>query len=360
METGHATEYFLGSNSERGFFSLYSDMADTSAGDFIWLIKGGPGCGKSSFMRKIGAAAESAGFSVEYTRCSGDPDSLDAVYIPEKKLCYADATSPHCMDAALPACSESYLDLGAFYRTDKLRQRRGELAAMNARYKEIYARIYGLIAAAGKLEPYGIPELIGERERAYVCRRAQGVAEREFGRGGGKRLGRQKHRFISAISCRGCLRLDATVASVCQRVYALDNEYGLADSYLQTLADAARQRGIDAVLCHSPLHPERLEALLIPELSLGFVSGGTMFGEVRGAARNVRLDAVPQKEKLQRLRKKIRSSVKLRDAVLREALSALSEAKQLHDEIESVYNPHVDFDGVYSLCDLHIKNMLRI
>ena len=79
METGHATEYFLGSNSERGFFSLYSDMADTSAGDFIWLIKGGPGCGKSSFMRKIGAAAESAGFSVEYTRCSGDPDSLDAV-----------------------------------------------------------------------------------------------------------------------------------------------------------------------------------------------------------------------------------------------------------------------------------------
>ena len=84
METGHATEYFLGSNSERGFFSLYSDMADTSAGDFIWLIKGGPGCGKSSFMRKIGAAAESAGFSVEYTRCSGDPDSLDAVYIPEK------------------------------------------------------------------------------------------------------------------------------------------------------------------------------------------------------------------------------------------------------------------------------------
>ena len=43
-----------------------------------------------------------------------------------------------------------------------------------------------------------------------------------------------------------------------------------------------------------------------------------------------------------------------------EALSALSEAKQLHDEIEAVYNPHVDFDGVYSLCDLHIKNMLRI
>ena len=34
-------------------------------------------------MKRIGAASEQAGYDVEYVVCSGDPSSLDGVYIPE-------------------------------------------------------------------------------------------------------------------------------------------------------------------------------------------------------------------------------------------------------------------------------------
>ena len=48
--------YFLGANSKDGFYSLYGGFpADKNA--FLHIIKGGPGTGKSGFMRALGDAA---------------------------------------------------------------------------------------------------------------------------------------------------------------------------------------------------------------------------------------------------------------------------------------------------------------
>ena len=75
MEKQQTMRWFLGANSAEGFRSLYEDFC-RSEGDFLRIIKGGPGCGKSSFMRHIGEAAEKKGLEVEYILCSGDPDSF--------------------------------------------------------------------------------------------------------------------------------------------------------------------------------------------------------------------------------------------------------------------------------------------
>ena len=87
MENKHIV-WFLGSNSEHGFHSLYDGFC-SSAGDFLRVIKAGPGTGKSSFMRTIGRAAEEAGHAVEYIVCFGHPDSLDGIYIPDLDIGYA-------------------------------------------------------------------------------------------------------------------------------------------------------------------------------------------------------------------------------------------------------------------------------
>ena len=67
------TEYFLGGNTAQGFYSLYDSFCPPRGGMFLWVIKGGPGCGKSTFMKTIAAAAEEAGLVAERVRCSGDP-----------------------------------------------------------------------------------------------------------------------------------------------------------------------------------------------------------------------------------------------------------------------------------------------
>ena len=85
---------FLGANSGTGFYSLYEQLLHGRLDDLL-IIKGGPGCGKSSFMRAVAKELSDAGEEIIYVNCSGDPDSLDGVLIPSIKTGLVDGTAPH-------------------------------------------------------------------------------------------------------------------------------------------------------------------------------------------------------------------------------------------------------------------------
>ncbi|WP_144512077.1 hypothetical protein [Bacillus sp. FJAT-22090] len=61
-------------------------------------IKGLPGCGKSSFMKKFGEEAKLHGLDIRFIWCGLDANSVDGIVIPELQLCMVDATSPHIYD----------------------------------------------------------------------------------------------------------------------------------------------------------------------------------------------------------------------------------------------------------------------
>lgn len=98
--------YFLGANSNEGFYSLYAGLTDPQRGEQLKMIKAGPGGGKSGFLKRIGEAIEQAGAQVEYIHCSGDPDSLDGIRMPQLGIAYIDGTAPH---AAVTKCFDSQL-----------------------------------------------------------------------------------------------------------------------------------------------------------------------------------------------------------------------------------------------------------
>ena len=88
-------QFFLGANSPTGFYSLYDQLIDPDRARTVYILKGGPGCGKSSLMRRVGAAMAQRGLEVTYILCSGDPDSLDGVVIPALGAALVDGTAPH-------------------------------------------------------------------------------------------------------------------------------------------------------------------------------------------------------------------------------------------------------------------------
>ena len=85
---------FLGANSGGGFYSLYGQLLNARFDDLL-IIKGGPGCGKSSFMRTVAEKFTEKEYKVIYVNCSGDPDSLDGVLLPELRVGLVDGTAPH-------------------------------------------------------------------------------------------------------------------------------------------------------------------------------------------------------------------------------------------------------------------------
>jgi hypothetical protein len=357
METGKTTAYFLGANSRYGFYSLYDGFADLCGGDFLWVIKGGPGCGKSSFMKRIGRAMQEAGQPVEYIFCSGDPDSLDGIWLPEKRTGYVDGTAPHVIEAQYPGTASLYLDLGAFYDAGALESELGRICDINAHYKALYARAYELISAGALLAPKCEGTVWGEREKAIIDRRISGLAARELKRAHGP--GSIKTRFISALTCRGRVFLQETVEALCERVYSLDNELGLARYYLAALADQASALGSELILCPDPVDPKQLEGVLLPELGLGFIASGSGVSYNGPVWRHVRLDALPERAAVAGARSEVRLSRRLSAQTFDSAVQKLAEAETLHDELEAVYNSHVDFDGLYSAADDHICYLMN-
>ncbi len=91
---GKVKRVFPGGNTAVGFYSFY-DYIITPDATRILVIKGGPGVGKSTFMRRIADEMVERGFDVELHHCSSDNSSLDGVVIPQIGVALIDGTAPH-------------------------------------------------------------------------------------------------------------------------------------------------------------------------------------------------------------------------------------------------------------------------
>lgn len=341
--------FFLGANSGAGFYSLYDGFC-CGEGDFLNLIKAGPGGGKSSFMRAIAAAAAERGYDTECILCSGDPDSLDAVYIPELHLGYMDATAPHAGEPGCFAHDSRYVNLGEF--CERISDPRA--VELTDKYRSMYKTAYAYLTAAASVENVQLTELASADIIGKVRSRAKRVAERELGRKASG-SGRVYRRFVRCISCSGELVLAESVRKLCKRIYLLDDRYSLAQEYLDELLEQVKIRGENAIVCPSPLLPERLEAVLLPECSAGFVLSRVMPDEQTG--RHIRLDALLPRESAAAVKAELRKKEKLARELTDEAVRWLARAKEYHDELERVYNPHVDFCALDNFCKAEIERI---
>ncbi len=91
--TGVRTDAFFGAGTPDGAVDYIACL--TVDIPHRYFLKGRPGTGKSTFLRKIAQAAQRAGWAVEVYHCSFDTDSLDMVVIRERGVCVFDSTAPH-------------------------------------------------------------------------------------------------------------------------------------------------------------------------------------------------------------------------------------------------------------------------
>ncbi len=353
MNDQRILRYFLGGNTSSGFYSLYDSFVSPSDDCFLWVIKGGPGCGKSSFMKMLGSAAENAGFSVEYAVCSGDPGSLDGISIPELKTAYMDGTAPHTADTHMAAVDSAYIDLGAYYDYEAISDCKNELKQLYGGCAARYKKAYSVFSAAGAVQNGWQDEFSTQSEKEEAVKRVSGIALREFGKRH-REKGLIKRRFLSALTYNGLSSLPETSAALCNRFYVFENRLRMAAPALNFLCEAASEAGHDVIACLNPLTPEKIEAVLLPSLSLGFITDECALNSGLDA-RRIRLDALADVERLKKTRAELRRCEKLTEALVSEGCSNLHEAKLMHDEIERIFNPNVDFDGIGALAQKHLK-----
>ena len=357
MQADDKIRYFLGANSPLGFYSLYDQLIDPKQANAIYILKGGPGCGKSSLMRRIGARAEELGEQVEYIHCSGDPDSLDGIVLHGAKTAVVDGTSPHVIEPHYPGVVDSYVNLGDCYDKAGLKDVRQEIMNCMVGYKDCYKRAYRCLDAAAEIAEDMRSILTTQALEEKTAKRAHGILSREV-RTTGTGTGQVIQRFLGAITHQGSLTYYSTADALCKRVYVLEDSYGLSHLMLTHLLTGITHSGYDVIACPSPMAPDQLEHLIVPELSLAFlrVSPGAVYH--KRPYRRIRMDAMADPELIRRSKTRLRFSRKVSSALIDEAVESLAQAKTMHDDLEALYNPHVDFNRVYQIADELSKTIL--
>lgn len=351
-------QYFLGANSPQGFYSLYDQLIPIEDASAVYILKGGPGCGKSTLMRQVALAAEEADMEVEYILCSGDPDSLDAVVLPRQGIALADGTAPHVIEPKYPGIVERYVNLGECYDTAALSPLRHSVKDCMSGYQDCYRRAYRCLDAAAQIMADVRAALSSPELEQRMQKRAAGILGREVRRRKAQTPGRVTQRFLSAVTHKGEITLFETAQAQCSRIYELSDSYGLAHTMLTYLLAGITAAGYDVVACPCPMVPERLEHLLVPQLSLAFLSTSPTAPFPGRPYRRIRLDAMVGPELLRRSRPRLRFSRKVAASLMEEAVSSLAQAKAMHDDLEAIYNPHVDFERVNRTAQAIIRDIV--
>ena len=333
---GRTIRTFLGANSEKGFYSLYPQF--TADAD-VYVIKGGPGSGKSGMMKKIAAAACAEGYFTEYCYCSSDAESLDGVRIPERGICILDGTPPHTFEPRLPGVRDVMLNTGRFWDRALLRGQREEIEAISEEIRKEFARTYRFLASAGQG---------AEEARLTALRRTDADGIRTLARSLLRRhgktpetTGRLHPRFLSGISPQGYVTNKDTIYTLCDKVFPLRDRYGLSDLFLEEAAQYANDRNSEAYLFYDPLQPDRLRHVALPGEGIAFV---TCDRQTNFEPQNAyRIDLKRFTDLSTEETALCKRAATWKEEALKGALEALAREKAYHDDLEEYYVTAMDF-----------------
>lgn len=323
-------KYFAASNTEKGFVSYFAENFRDRA-DRCYIIKGGPGTGKSRLMNEMGAAAEGAGGRVEYYYCSSDPASLDGLYIEFGKdsFCVLDGTAPHAEDIVSPGTVDNILDLGRFWNAKSLREHKEEINLWGNKKKKAYAAAYRSLASYGSLTRTADALL-------EDCTDIEAIAEETAKIAMSLGAGKEIRSPLSAIGMRGRVSFDSFREDSKLTLSVADSRgYGVSYLYFEHLIRAVGG-------CRTSPHP------ILAGRYTGLLSGGVAIVEasITDAGEEV-IDIADFVDREAYLRVKDRAEHLrvLAGGALDEAEIAFREAGEAHMKIEEIFISAMDFEA---------------
>jgi len=344
---GNGRSFFAASNSRRGFQSYYESCFRHRV-DRLICIKGGPGTGKSTLMRHVANEAERRGWRAEYYYCSSDADSLDAVLLFGKgrSLGLVDATLPHTFEPGLPGAEEEILDLGQFWNSTLLTERRGEITALNCRKAEGYRMAYRYLAGAGEMSDIMREVVPGVLDRPRMERTVRRLLH-DCSAGDGK--GDFDVGLSASIGMKGRVRLD-TYLSLGERVCLIEDYHDSAFEMMRLLTNEAFGRGLRARVSYHPILPDEVDALyLIDSKTVFLVCSAREVEACRQSAPHARLISMRRyvcRESFALVRGQVRYAMQMREALIAGAKDAFARVSEAHEALERLYGEAMDFAAV--------------
>ena len=261
---------FLGANTAKGFVSRFAESYNADEGWRAYIIKGGPGTGKSTMMKQLAAFFAEKDERVELCPCSSDPDSLDAVIFHDRRVVILDGTSPHTVDPVYPGVCEKIINLCDCWDDSAFAGKETEIIRLIRENKALHRKASRYIGAAGGLIEENRRTAAAFTDEKKIRRFARSLCRRMVKEGG---TAQESVRFLSGITPKGIVFQRGGIAEHYKTIIALEDEYGAVGrvffSELRTVLLGAGKR---IITCYNTIHPEIIDHILLPDEGLAFCS----------------------------------------------------------------------------------------
>ncbi len=340
-------KYFLAANSANGFVSEFLSNCDNNYKTYI--IKGGPGTGKSTFMKKVAEKAGKAKENVVFCPCSSDPESLDAVILKDKKIIILDGTAPHTVDPVYPAVCQEILNFGQFWETEKITNR-DEIIKITDLNKSLHKTASRYITAAGDLlyDNFKTAESCTDTEK--LERFAKKLCRKFIPQKDGKP--KEAVRFLSGITPSGFVAFDETVTNLCESIIIISDEfYSVSSVILRLIREYSLKNGYEIITLKNSFFPNLIDHIIIPELSLA-IATENRFINFSTDSRRIHSRRFVDSRLLHNSKNRIKFNNKAAKELLCSAYFTLKQAKAVHDELESHYINAMNFEKLNNFSDM--------
>lgn len=351
---GIVRKLFPGGNTSIGSYPLFEYIIPENVNK-IFCLKGGPGVGKSSMMKKISKEFIEKGYDVELFYCTSDPSSLDGIVIKDLGAVFLDGTAPHIVDPKNPGAIDEIINLGEYWNLKGIEQNREEIVACNKDISNSFKRAYKFLSAA---EPIyrDIEEKYSDcMDFGKVNLLTSNLIEEIFKDIKSSDVYKPiRHLFGTAITPIGHIDYADSMLVNAKKVYYLSGEIGTGKTtLLKKVSEKAVEKGMSVEVYHYPLIPEKIETVLIKDLGIA-ITTSSIFKDEETIDLNKFVDEI----KLSPYKEEVKFDKKLLDELINYAILNLKRAKSKHDIIESYYVPNMRFDDIDKLKDELISRIL--
>lgn len=355
---GTIKDIFPGGNTSRGFYSFYRYILGQDEARRIICIKGGPGTGKSSLMKKVSKYFNEKGYNIEHHHCSSDNNSLDGVVIKGLNVAILDATSPHLVDPVNPGAVDEILNMGDCWNEEGFKKYRHNIIDINKKVGKHFKRAYRFLGAA-KLVYDDWSTYNTEALNIHKLNLLKENLKETLLTTSPSNIGFDRHLFATAFTPNGIITYIENLSADYKNIYVLKGGPGTGKTnVLEFLSTEALRRGYYVEIFHTPLIPEKIEHILIPDLNVAILTSNEINNlDIQGNI--IDMNDCLNLITLEKNKAEIQYDATEFYKLLNKGLATIKQAKSLHDKLETYFIPNMDFSKMDNVLTKIINKINR-
>lgn len=328
------------SNTGQGYSSFLPALINEL--NKVYILKGAPGSGRSTFIRQVGLALATKGYETDFFVSPFNASSLEGVIFPQLGLGVVNGDLECKIEARYPGIAGEVINLGEHWDREQLVEHQQEIRDLVNEIQKHVELSRGLLKEASRvkegLKSFWVTGLNLERVEALVTRLVTEILDR---------IPTERHYFGSTLSPQGFVSYIDQLSGSCACRYVLQGPPGSGKStVLLALGERALARGCQVEFYHDGLNPDSLNMIIMTSLGVAVVDASGLTLTARPGDIIIDTRECIESEPEDFFEHEINEAQRRLDALVEEASAVLSKAEFCRKRLQKIYSRAMDFSEI--------------